>query len=180
MVQEIKKVTVKSLKERFSGAKAIILVDYKGINIEQVNQLRNSFRSENIDYFVQKNTLIKKALNDEEIGINQLDDYLSGPTAAIVCRDDEVAPARVLTKFIKEIMEGATFPSFKAGFINGKMLTADDLQLLAKLPSREELLAKVLGSAQAPIRNFLGVSQGIIRRFVYAIDAIVQKQTNAS
>lgn len=180
MVQEIKKVTVKNLKERFSGAKAIILVDYKGINIEQVNHLRNAFRSDKIDYFVQKNTLIKRALHDEEIGISQLDDYLFGPTAVAVCRDDEVAPARVLTKFVKEIMEGATFPAFKAGYINGKVFTAEDLQMLAKLPSREELLAKVLGSAQAPIKNFLGVTQGIVRKFLFAVDAIIQKQTKAS
>ncbi|MBM4403365.1 MAG: 50S ribosomal protein L10 [Candidatus Cloacimonetes bacterium] len=180
MVQEIKKVTVKNLKERLSGAKAIILVDYKGINIEQVNQLRNAFRSDKIDYFVQKNTLIKRALNDEEIGIDQLDDYLMGPTAVAVCKIDEVSPARVLIKFIKEVMEGGTFPCFKAGFIGGRVFTAEELQILALLPSREELLAKVLGSAQAPIRNFLGVTQGIIRKFVYAVDAIVQKKTNAS
>jgi len=180
MVQEIKKVTVINLKERLRGAKAIVLVDYKGINIEQVNQLRNAFRTDKIDYFVQKNTLIKRALNDEEIGISQLDEYLLGPTAVAVCKDDEVSPARVLTKFVKEVMEGGMFPSFKAGYIGGKVFTAEDLQLLAKLPSREELLAKLLGSAQAPIVNFLGVTQGIIRKFIYAVDAIVKKQTNAN
>ncbi|MFA5509292.1 MAG: 50S ribosomal protein L10 [Candidatus Cloacimonetes bacterium] len=178
MVQSVKYDLVASLKERLSSAKAIVLVDYKGINVEQVNQLRRNFRAGEVDYFIQKNTLIKLALHD--LGITELDAHLTGPTAVAVCREDEVAPARVLVKFLKEVMEGAEFPSFKAGFISGQVYSAEQLDALAKMPSREELLAKVLGSAQAPITNFVSVTQGIIRKFVYALDAIRKKQADAS
>lgn len=170
MVQAYKLDIVKDLKERLQDAKAIVLVDYKGINIEEVNQLRSRFRKEQVDYLVQKNTLIKIALHD--LGITELDQFLVGPTALAICKHDEVGPARIVTKFLKEVMEDKAFPKFKAGFISGSLLSESQMHALAKLPSREELLAKILGSAQAPIIGFLGVTQGIIRKFVYALDAI--------
>ncbi|MBP7309823.1 MAG: 50S ribosomal protein L10 [Candidatus Cloacimonetes bacterium] len=178
MVQDVKYDIVKDLTARLSGAKAIVLVDYKGINIEQVNQLRNRFRAGQVDYFVQKNTLIKIALNG--LGISDLDSHLQGPTAVAVCKIDEVTPAREMIKFLKEVMEDKNFPKFKIGYIGGHIFSAADLTALAALPSREELLAKVLGSMQAPLTGFMGVSMGIIRKFVYALDAIVKKQAEAS
>lgn len=178
MVQNVKYDIVTDLTARLSGAKAIVLVDYKGINIEQVNQLRNRFRANQVDYFVQKNTLIKIALNG--MGITELDDHLMGPTAVAVCKLDEVSPARELIKFLKEVMEDKNFPSFKVGYVAGHVFSAAELTALAKLPSREELLAKVLSGMNAPLSNFVGVTQGIIRKFVYALDAIVKKQAEAS
>lgn len=178
MVQSVKYDIVKNLKSRLDGAKAIVLVDYKGINIEQVNALRARFRESEVDYFVQKNTLIKLALN--ELGINALDKELVGPTAVAVCKLDEVSPARTLTKFLKEVMEDGSFPSFKVGYVAGHVFSANELKALALLPSRDELLSKVLCGMQAPISNILGVTQGIIRKFVYAVDAIVKKQAEAS
>jgi large subunit ribosomal protein L10 len=176
MVQSVKYDIVARLKDRFNGAKAIVLVDYKGINVEQVNNLRNQFRDAEVDYFVQKNTLIKIALHD--LGITELDDYLLGPTAIAVCRTDEVTPARVLVKFIKDVMEDAAYPSFKAGYVAGHVFSASELATLAKLPSREELLAKVLGSAIAPITGFVSAAQGIIRKFVYALDDLAKKKAS--
>ncbi|HOZ01634.1 MAG TPA: 50S ribosomal protein L10 [Candidatus Syntrophosphaera sp.] len=176
MVRTGKTEIVAKLKERLTGANAIVLVDYKGINVEQVNLLRNQFRAAKVDYVVQKNTLVKIALND--LGIHELDDYLKGPTAVAICHNDEVAPARVLVKFVKEVMEEAAFPSFKAGYVSGKLFNAKQLDSLAKLPSRDELLAKILGSLNAPITNFMSVSQGIIRKFVYALDAIAGKKAS--
>ena len=174
MVQAYKLDIVKDLKERLQDAKAIVLVDYKGINIEEVNQLRNRFRAEKVDYLVQKNTLVKIALND--LGITSLDEYLVGPTALAICKSDEVAPARVVIKFLKEVMEDKPFPTFKAGFVSGDLFDANQMMVLAKLPSRDELLAKLLGSAQAPISRLLGVTQGIIRKFVYAVDAVAKSK----
>ena len=178
MVQNVKYDIVKDLTARLSGAKAIVLVDYKGINIEQVNQLRNRFRANQVDYFVQKNTLVKIALN--EMGITELDSQLVGPTAVAVCKLDEVSPARELIKFLKEVMEDKKFPQFKVGYIAGHIFSAAELTALAKLPSRKELLAKVLCGMKAPISNFVSINQGIIRKFVYAVDAIVKKQAEAS
>lgn len=178
MVQQYKLDTVKSLVERLSGAKAIILVDYKGINIEQVNQLRSRFRAETVDYVVQKNTLLKIALN--ELGITGLDEYLQGPTAVAICREDEVSAARVLAKFKKEIMEDAGFPSFKAGYVSGHVFSSQELEALAILPTREELLSSVVRTMAAPITAFMAVNQGIIRKFVYALSAMIDKQADAS
>jgi large subunit ribosomal protein L10 len=174
MVQAYKIDIVSDLKKRLQDAKAIVLVDYKGINIEEVNQLRSRFRGEQVDYIVQKNTLVKIALHD--LGINDLDNYLVGPTALAICKTDEVAPARVMVKFIKEIMEEKEFPKFKAGYVSGSIFNASQMTALAKLPSRDELLAKVLGCAQAPISRLLGVTQGIIRKFVYAVDAVAKSK----
>ncbi len=176
MVQHKKSNTVENLKERLAGAKAIILVDYKGINVEQVNKLRNLFKEAKVDYLVQKNTLIKIALN--ELGINDLDVYLQGPTAVAISKDDEVTPAKVHVKFVKDVMEDANFPKFKGGLISGKVMNQSELQKIAQLPSREELLARIMGSMQAPLSNFVNVSQGIIRKFVYAIDALAKQKAS--
>ena len=176
MVQNKKHNLVENLKERLAGAKAIILVDYNGINVEQVNKLRNLFKEAKVDYLVQKNTLIKIALN--ELGINDLDVYLQGPTAVAISKDDEVTPAKVLVKFVKDVMEDANFPKFKAGLISGKAMNQSELQKIAQLPSREELLARFIGSMQAPLNNFVNVSQGIIRKFIYAIDALAKQKAS--
>ncbi len=176
MVQSGKLDIVANLKERLDGAKAIVLVDYKGINVEQVNQLRVQFKDAEVDYFVQKNTLIKRALND--LGIKELDEYLVGPTAMAICHSDEVAPARVLVKFVKDVMEEAEFPSFKVGFVEGSILDKDQLLALAKLPTREELLSQILRTMNAPLSNFMSISQGIIRKFLYAIDAIAKNKAS--
>jgi len=178
MVQQHKLDVVKDLVARLSSAQAIVLVDYKGINIEQVNELRARFRKDQVDYVVQKNTLIKIALN--ELNITGLDDYLKGPTAVAICLDDEVSPARVLAKFKKEIMEDLGFPTFKAGYVAGHVFSAKQLEALAGLPTREELLSKVVGSMAAPITGFMAVNQGIIRKFVYALNAVKDKQADAS
>lgn len=176
MVQSVKYDIVAQLKERLQGAKAIVLVDYKGINVEQVTNLRNQYRDAEVDYLVQKNTLVKIALN--ELGITELDEYLKGPTALAICKSEEVAPARVLVKFIKEVMEEAEFPSFKAGFVDGQVFSQAQLQALAMLPTREEMLAKIMGSLNAPLTDFMNVSQGIARKLVYAFDALAKKMAS--
>ncbi|NLW18296.1 MAG: 50S ribosomal protein L10 [Candidatus Cloacimonetes bacterium] len=176
MVQSVKYDIVAQLKERLEGAKAIVLVDYKGINVEQVAQLRGRYREAEVDYLVQKNTLIKIALND--LGIHELDEFLVGPTALAICKGEEVAPAKVLVKFIKEVMEEAEFPSFKVGYVAGQVYDQAQLISLAKLPSRDELLAKVMGSLNAPITNFLNVSQGVARKLVYALDAVAKTKAS--
>ncbi len=176
MVQAYKEDLVYELKTRLKDAKAIILVDYKGINIEEVNALRNRLRNAGVDYFVQKNTLIKIALHD--LGINDLDTFLVGPTAVAVCKNDEVAPAREISKFVKEVMEEKGFPSFKVGLVNGDVLSANQVLALAKLPSREELLSRVIGSMNSPLTGFVRVLQGVILQFVYTVEAVAKKKAN--
>ncbi len=172
MAQIYKIDKVAELKERLDKAKAIVLIDYKGINIEEVDNLRERMRNSEVDYFVSKNTFIRKALN--ELGINELDQYLKGPTAIAVCKIDEVSPARELAKFVKDVMEEKDFPKFKIGLIDGEIMNIDELNKLAKLPSREELLGRVLSGFNAPITGFVGVLSGIIRKFVFVVDAIAK------
>jgi large subunit ribosomal protein L10 len=161
MVQPYKVSVVKDLKERLDSAKAIVLVDYKGINIEEVDELRKRFRNNDVDYFVQKNTLVKIALND-------LDSHLVGPTGVAVCKSDEISAAREMAKFVKEVMEEKPFPTFKAGLVDGVLYLKEDLSKLSKIPSRDELLAKMFGSMKAPISSF-----------VRLIDAIAKKDEEA-
>ena len=175
MAQPYKIVEVKSIKERLEKAKSIVLIDYKGINIEEVNELRNRMRNAHVDYFISKNTFIKIALND--LGIEELNSKLVGPTAVAISTEDEVAPARELAKFKKDIMVDKEFPNFKVGFVSGKLMNTDELEQLATLPSKEALLSMVLQGFNAPISGLVGVLQGILRKFVYTVDAVAKKES---
>ena len=174
MVQAYKIDEVKKIRERLDNAKAIILINYKGVNIEEVNELRNRMRNAKVDYFVSKNTFIKIALN--ELGISDLDNHLVGPTALAVAITDEVAPARELMKFKEDITIDKDFPSFKAGLISGKVMTAEQLEKLAKLPSKEVLLSMILQGFNAPIVGLVGALQGILRKFVFVVDEIAKQK----
>ncbi len=174
MPQPYKIEEVKKIKKRLENAKSIVLIDYKGINIEEVDELRNRMRNSGVDYFISKNTFIKIALN--ELGISELDSQLVGPTAIATSINDEVAPARELLKFKKDLMKDKDFPVFKIGFIAGDVMDVSNLEQLAELPSKEVLLAMILQGFNAPISGFVGVLQGILRKFVYTIDAVSKKQ----
>lgn len=173
-VKEYKIKNVENIKQRLDGARAIILVDYKGINVEQVNKLRDALRNSKVDYFVSKNTWIKIALNQLEI--TDLDNYLLGPTAIAVSKNDEVAPAKVLKKFVEVELENKEICGFKIGLIGKDLFNAKQLNQLAELPSKEELVAKVLYGFNAPIAGFVGVLSGIIRKFPLAVKAIEKQK----
>ena len=111
IIKDYKIKNVDTIKERLDWARAIILVDYKGITVEEVNKLRNNFRNEKVDFFISKNTWIKIALN--QMNISDLDDYLKGTTAIAVSKQDEVAPARILRKFVDSELEKKEICSFK-------------------------------------------------------------------
>lgn len=175
MIQPYKIEEVKKLKAKLQDKKAIVLIDYKGINIEEVDELRNRMRKANVEYFVSKNTFLRIALN--EIGITDLDQYLKGPTAIAACADDEVAPAREIAIFKKEVTKDKEFPSFKIGLINENLMDIEALQELAKLPGKEQLLSMVLQGFNAPITGFVGALNGILTKFVRTVDAIVEKQS---
>jgi len=174
MAKDYKVNKVEELKDRLKNARAIVLVDYKGINVEQDNLLRTNLRNEDVDYFVAKNTLIHIALKD--LGIDKLDAYLAGPTAIAVSKKDEVAPARVIKKFVETELDKKEFFSFKAGYVGGELFNEAQLKQLANLPSREELLGRVLAGFNAPVSGFVGVLSGVIRKFVYAVDEIAKSK----
>ena len=175
MAQAYKIDEVKQIKNRLENAKSIVLVNYKGINIEEVDELRNRMRKANVDYFVSKNTFIKIALND--LGITALDDFLVGSTAVAASLEDEVSPAREIANFKKDVTEEKEFPSFKIGFISGELMNSDQLIKLSKLPNKEVLISMVLQGFNAPISGFVGALNGILRNFVYVVDAIAKQKT---
>ena len=155
-VLEQKKQVVADLVERLNGSIAGVIVDYKGINVEDDTKLRKELREAGVNYTVVKNTLLKRAIAETEL--NGLDSVLEGTTALATSADDYVAAARILCKFAD------THKNFeiKNGFIDKEVIDVAKISGLAKLPSREILLANVLGAFQAPISAFARAVQAIV------------------
>lgn len=155
-VLEQKKQVVADLVERLNGSIAGVIVDYKGINVEDDTKLRKELREAGVSYTVVKNTLLKRAIAETEL--NGLDAVLEGTTALATSADDYVAAARILCKFAD------THKNFevKNGFIDKEVIDVAKITGLAKLPSREILLANVLGAFQAPISAFARAIQAIV------------------
>lgn len=170
-----KQAVVSELKEKLSSSKGAVLTSYRGLTVAQDTKLRRKLREAGIEYRVVKNTLTRIAAN--EVGIEGLDQYLEGPTAIALSDKDPVAPAKVLTDFIKENKLQAI--EVKAGLVEGKVVDAGGVKALASLPPREVLLAKALGSMQAPITGLVTVLSGNIRNLAYVLEAIRQQKESA-
>ncbi|KKM12682.1 50S ribosomal protein L10 [Clostridiales bacterium PH28_bin88] len=168
-----KEATVTELQDKLTSASSAVLTDYRGLNVAEVTRLRAQLREAGIEYRVVKNTLTRLAAH--EAGITGLDRYLEGPTAIAVSLKDPVAPAKILIDFAKASKK----LEIKAGLLQGKVIDASGVKALADLPSREQLLAKVLGGMQAPMSGLVNVLAGPLRNFVYVLDA-VRKQKEAS
>lgn len=173
-VLEEKKKIVSTLSEKIKVAKAFILADYRGLTVEQDTQLRQELRKEGIEYKVYKNTLTKFAAREN--GFSELDVFLEGPTAIAFSNEDPVAPAKVLSDFAKKFDK----LELKVGVVEGKVVDVNGIKELASLPSRDELLAKVVGTLNAPITGFVNVLNGNLRGLVVALNAVKeQKEQNA-
>ncbi|MFT5086890.1 MAG: large subunit ribosomal protein L10 [Candidatus Latescibacterota bacterium] len=165
---------VDELTAAMAGAKAIYLADFTGIDVAKVTGLRNQLREAGIGYQVVKNRLAKRAA--EAAGIEGFSEHFVGPTAIAYSNDDPIAPAKILQDFAEK---DDTF-SIKTGIMDGKILTADEVVVLAKLPSRDELLGKVVGSIQSPLYGFAVVLNGLLRNLVGVVSAIEEKQRTDS
>lgn len=169
----VKEQTVADIKEKLEHSTSVVLTDYRGLNVAKVTKLRTQLRDAGIEYRVLKNTLTSRAAH--QLGLEQLDSYLEGPTA-IAFSKDPVAPAKILFDFAKTNKE----LEIKAGILEGKVIDVNQVKALADLPSREQLLAKVLGAMQSPLYGMAAVLNGPLRNFVYALEAIrKQKEANA-
>ena len=166
MNKNSKEQLVAELASKLADAKASFLADYRGLDVEQVNNLRGELRKAGVEYQVVKNTLLKLAARNT--GAACLEPHLQGPTAIAIAGDDPVAPAKVLAGFAKAHDKF----ELKAGALDGKLLSIEDIKALAELPSREELLAKMLGSMGAPVSNFVGVLAAVPRSLVQVLSAI--------
>jgi len=172
MQKELKIKLVKDIKEKFDKSKVVILTDYKGLTMSQLSKLRRKLRTIDAEYKVFKNTLISRAIKDKSY--DGMDPLLTGSTAILFGYKDQVAPTKVLSEFIKENEK----PGIKGGLLDGKVIDTKTITMLAKLPSREVLLGRVVGTMKAPITNFVLDCKGILNKFVYALSAIRDKKTN--
>lgn len=165
---ENKVLKVSQIVERLNTSRSMVMVEFKGITVEEITALRVKFREAGVDYVVLKNSLMQRAL--KETGIEGLDELLVGPSAFAFGMKDEVAPARIITEFIDQSKSDKM--SIKAGIVENKVIDKNAVIALSKLPPREVLVAKMMGSLNAPITNFVGVLSATLRSLVYAVDAI--------
>jgi large subunit ribosomal protein L10 len=161
---------VAELATAMTEAKAIYLADFTGIDVASVTALRRQLRGAGTDYQVVKNRLAKLAAHDA--GIDLLAPHLTGPTAVAFANEDPVAPAKVLDQFIA----GGGKLVIKTGYVDGQVLTQDQVRALAKLPSRVELLSRVVGGVQAPLSGFASVLAGVLRKLVGTLAALEESR----
>jgi large subunit ribosomal protein L10 len=165
--RENKQQKITEMHEKLKAAKAVFLADFRGMDVEKANLLRSELRKVTVEYKVIKNTLLELA--SAETDKAALNSHYKGPTAIALSYDDPVAAAKVLSKFSKE---NQNIFKLKAGILSGKTISVPDIQALADLPSREVLLAKMLGTLNAPITNFVCTLAAVPGSFVRALDAI--------
>ncbi len=161
---------VKTINEIVSKAKVAIVSDYKGLTVEEITDLRRRLQQENGDFAVIKNTLAKIAIKDTEY--EGLGEFLTGPSAIALGFEDQVSPAKVITKFIKEKKK----TEIKGGVLDGKVLTANEVKELSNIPSKEELYAKMLGSINSPATGLVNTINGVASALVRAVDAVRQQK----
>ncbi len=156
VVLEKKKAQVEALAERIKGSVAGVVVDYKGINVEDDTKLRKELREAGVEYTVVKNSILKRAA--DAAGLSGMDPVLEGTTAIATSADDYVASARILNKYA----EAHDFFNVKSGYLDGEVIDLSKIEALAKLPSREVLLATVCSVFNAPIAAFARAVQAIV------------------
>ena len=158
-----KEQNILELKEKLANAKSVVFADYRGLNMQQLSDLRNKLREVGGTLTITKNTLLKIALPESDF---------EGPTATLIATDDEISPIKLLVKALKD----AGIGKIKAGFLGTDLLDEAKINQLAALPGKDELRGKVVGVLVAPLHGLVGVLQGNIRNLVYAVDQIrIQK-----
>lgn len=164
---EQKKQLVAEIAEKMSKAQSVVIVENRGLTVAQVTDLRNKLRAAGAEFKVYKNTLVNLAAN--EVGVTGLDSHLQGPTAWAFSFEDPVAAAKVLLPFAKNNDKQLVI---KGGILENRVIGHNEVKALADLPSREVLLAQVLGAMQSPLVGMANVLQGPIRKMGYALEAI--------
>jgi large subunit ribosomal protein L10 len=160
---------VDEVRERFAGADAVLLTEYRGLSVAALASLRRQLRPAGGDYKIYKNTLVRFAAR--ELGVEGSDELFVGPTAIAFVKGDAAAVAKSLRDFAR------TNPNLvvKGGLLGTKVLSSADITTLADLPSRETLLAQLAGALQAPIQQFAGLLQALPRNFAYGLKALIEK-----
>ncbi len=169
------KQAVESLEDKISRAKSVTITDYRGLSAQAVNELRARMLENNAEVVVTKNTLLKVAMKNVKSTaalVESAEKDLEGPTATIFAYSDAINPIKAVYEFIKKF----ELPKVKASIIDGVYNTAEQVEVIKSLPSREQLLAQIIGGFQSPIRGFVTVSGGVQRKLVYALNAVAEKK----
>jgi large subunit ribosomal protein L10 len=164
---------VADLSERLGEAKCLYLTDFTGLDVASITELRRRLSAAHVEYLVVKNTLARRALTGGPY--EGLTEHLSGPNAFALSRDDVVAAAKILTEFARERER----PRIRAGAIEGRVVSIEEIRRIADLPPRDQLMAQVVGYARAPIAGLVYTLSGLLSKFVRTVDA-VREQKEAS
>jgi large subunit ribosomal protein L10 len=164
--KEAKAEVVSDIRRKLEKSSGVVIVEYAGMNVLEVTDLRNQLRKVKVEYKVLKNTLVDRAAN--ELSITGLEPFLKGTTAVAFGYEDPTMPAKVLTEYAKK--SGKLH--IKCGLVDRKLVKANEVEALAKIPAKEVLIAKLLGSLNAPASNLVGILNGPARALVCALKAI--------
>ena len=170
MAQAAKARRIDDIGALVKGAKSIILADFTGLNVKDISELRRSCRENGVSFRVVKNTLAKRSF--DAAGIAGVSVLLDGPTAVAVSTEDEARAAQVLKKFADDY----ELPRLKGGYVQGRVLSAEEVRRLAALPGREVLLAHVVGTFQAPLRGIVNCLSASLRDLVNVLKAVQDKK----
>lgn len=171
---EEKKQVVEEITGKIKDSRSVVLVQYSGLTVAEVTALRSEFRKAGVDYKVLKNTLVRKAFNG--MGIDSFDADLNGPTA-VAFGSDEISAAKIIAGAQKKLTDKIVA---KSAYVDGEYLDKEGVKVLAAIPSKEALIAKMLGSMQSPITKFAGVLSATLRSVVLALNAVAEKKAAAA
>lgn len=163
---------VERLSTELEKAKLVVFADYKGVPSSSINALRKELRKENIKYEVLKKNLVQIALDNIKIKVDI--GKHKGPLALAVSNDDEVLPAKIIRSFAQKEKEDVL--KMVGGILEKEYLSEEAINALSKLPGKEELIAKAVGSIKAPLSNFVGVLGGTVRQLIYVLKAVGDKK----
>ena len=172
MANSVKVEVVEELRSIFSRAKSAVVANYQGIDAQGITALRVHMRSRSVDFRVVKNTLARRAVKDTSLEV--LSEDFKGPISILVSFEDAVAPAKALADFAKS--NATKSPEVICGVVEGKKVSPGEVQALAELPSREELISQMLSVFQGPTTNFAGVFSSLLRKLVGTLDAVREKK----
>ncbi|MFP4453182.1 MAG: 50S ribosomal protein L10 [Desulfobacterales bacterium] len=164
---------VSELRKKFDQKKILILVDYKGLNVQKINDLRTRLRDAGVEFRVVKNTLLIRAAQDTDVDL--IREHFQGPSAVAMSYEDPVAPAKALSQFAKDNDK----LEIRAGVLGGSVLDPEGIKRLAELPSREVLLGQVLGTMNAVPRGLVRALCNVPERLLYALQAIKDQKEAA-
>jgi large subunit ribosomal protein L10 len=174
MARPEKVAEVQAITERFQAAQSMVMADYTGLTVHQMTEFRAKCRELNIDCRVVKNRLAMRAADAAELSF--LKDHLKGPTALVFGPESQVGPAKLVVEFAKDNDK----MQVKGGLVDGQYLDADQVLALSKVPSMDELIAKMMGSINSPASGLVGTVNGVVGALCRAIDAVSKQKAEAA